>query len=113
MKVFFHLVIFIYLINPIFPTTHFDKSEKFVYISNDLAEKPVVISNTNEELAEVVHQRFRRDATSSDRYENNKNISVKVKIVKNHQWSMDSSSYQNLTDYFTLCDLLECFEKYE
>lgn len=78
MKEILYSVIFIYLINPIFPTTHFDKNEKFLYIRDELAEKPFVIANSNQELAEFVNQRYKRDLTSPDRYENNENITVKV-----------------------------------
>lgn len=79
MKKVLNLVIFIYLINPIFPTTHFDdKSEKILYIHDEPGEKPMLIENSDHELVELINQRYKRDLTTSDRYENNKNISVKV-----------------------------------
>lgn len=80
MKQLLNLAIFIYLINPIFPTTHFsDKSEKFLFVNDERSERPQLIENVDRELAEVVNQRFKRDLTTSDRgYENNENITVKV-----------------------------------
>lgn len=83
MKNILNLVIFIYLINPIFPTTHFaaDKSEKFLFVVEEAGERPQLIENVDRELAEHVNQRHRRDLASSEhRYENNnENITVKVK----------------------------------
>lgn len=80
MEKFLFTLIFIYSINPIFPTTHFEGSTRYLHVSQDdnQVNKPLVITNSKSELAEVINQRFRRDLTSSDRNENLKNISTKV-----------------------------------
>lgn len=80
MEKFLFTLIFIYSINPIFPTTHFEKSQKYLHVYQDENQlnKPLVIKNTDSDLAEVISQRFRRDLTSSDRNENAKNITTKV-----------------------------------
>lgn len=80
MEKFLFTLIFIYSINPIFPTTHFAKSERYLHVYQDenQSNKPLVIKNTDSDLAEVISQRFRRDLTSTDRNENVKNITTKV-----------------------------------
>lgn len=80
MEKFLFTLIFIYSINPIFPTTHFEKSARYLHVYQDENQlnKPLVIKNTESDLAEVISQRFRRDLTSSDRSENVKNITTKV-----------------------------------
>lgn len=80
MEKFLFILIFIYLINPIFPTTHFEKPERYLHVYEDQNEsnKPLVIENTDLDLAEAINQRYKRDLSSSDRNENQKNITTKV-----------------------------------
>lgn len=68
------------MINPIFPTTHFEKSQRYLHVEQDenQSNKPIVIKNNELDLAEVINQRYKRDL-SSDRNENLKNITTKVK----------------------------------
>jgi 2-oxo-4-hydroxy-4-carboxy--5-ureidoimidazoline (OHCU) decarboxylase len=55
-------------------------SEKFIHFNDDyLSEysKPFVIKNTDKDLVEALHHRYRRDL-SSDRNEGLKNITTRV-----------------------------------
>jgi hypothetical protein len=72
-------VIFIYSINPIFPT-RFENNPRYLYVHEDENQlnKPLVIKNTDSELTEFISQRYKRDITPSDRNENPKNITTKV-----------------------------------
>lgn len=92
MEKFLFTLIFIYSINPIFPTTHFDSSQRYLHVYQDDNEvnKPLVIKNTDLDLAEVINQRFRRDLTSSDRNENLKNITTKVNTQTKNFFSLIS-----------------------
>lgn len=57
------------------------QSEKFLHVNEDnLSDysKPFVIKNTNQDLVEALHHRYRRDLSSSDRNEGLKNITTKV-----------------------------------
>lgn len=80
MEKFLFTLIFIYsIINPIFPTTHFESSQRYLHVYNDASEldKPLVIKSGQLDAAEGIHQRYRRDLPSSIN-ENLKNISTKV-----------------------------------
>lgn len=81
MEKFLFTLIFLYsIINPIFPTTHFDSAQRYLHVHEDdsLVNKPLVIKNTDLDLVEVISQRYKRDLTSLDRNENLKNIATKV-----------------------------------
>ena len=82
MEKFLFTLIFIYLINPIFPTTHFEKPQRYLHVVQDEnhLNKPTVIENTDLDLAEFIQGRYKRDLSSSDRNENLKNITTKVRI---------------------------------
>lgn len=70
-------LIFLFIIG----STH-SEQEKFLHVYNDnLSENnsPTVISNSNKDLVEALHTRYRRDLTS-DRNEGVKNISTRVSI---------------------------------
>lgn len=78
MEKFLFSLIFIYSINPIFPTTHFENS-RYLYVADENhVNKPLVIKNTDLDLAEVINQRYKRDLSSSDRSGIVKNITTKV-----------------------------------
>jgi hypothetical protein len=79
-KFLFILILLFSILNPIFPTTHFDSAQRYLHVYEDESEvnKPLVIKNTDLDLAEVINQRFRRGLSSSDRNENPKNITTKV-----------------------------------
>lgn len=93
MEKFLFSLIFIYsIINPIFPTTHFESPQRFLHVSDESgASKPVVIENTNVDYQEFISRRYRRDISSSIN-ENLKNISTKV----NTQKQFFPRSYQRL-----------------
>lgn len=81
MEKFLFTVIFIYsIISPIFPTTHFENSERYLHVYQDENQlnKPLLIKNNDLDIAEFINQRNKRDLSSSDRHENLKNISTKV-----------------------------------
>lgn len=80
-KQIFSLLILIQLINPIFPT-HFQETQKFLNVYSDESErtKPLVIKNTNQDLLEAIHSRYKRDLSgATDRNDGVKNITTKVK----------------------------------
>lgn len=80
MEKFLFTLIFIYsIINPIFPTTHFESSQRYLHVYSDASEldKPLVIKSGQLDAAEGIHQRYRRDLPSSIN-ENLKNILTKV-----------------------------------
>lgn len=57
-------------------------TEKFLHVNDDfLSEnsKPIVIKNTDKDLVEALHTRYRRDL-SSDRNEGFKNITTRVTL---------------------------------
>lgn len=68
-------------------TTHISE-ERYVHINDDLSEnrKPLVIKNTNKDLVEDLHTRYRRDI-NSDRNEGFKNITTRVIILFFHYFS--------------------------
>lgn len=88
MKKFLFSLIFIYSINPIFPT-------RFLHVHHDESEanKPLVIKSTDSELAELVSRRYKRDL-GSDRSESLRNISTKVKIETQTKHLFYVDSYQ-------------------
>ena len=82
MENFLLYLIFIYsiIINPIFPTTHFERPQRFLHVSDEESgtNKPTfLIENTNLDYQEVISRRYKRDLPSSIN-ENLKNISTKV-----------------------------------
>lgn len=79
-KLLFVLIFLFSILHPIFPTTHFDSSQRYLHVYEDESQvnKPLVIKNTDLDLAEVIYHRNRRDLSSSDRNENSKNITTKV-----------------------------------
>lgn len=90
MEKFLFFLIFIYSIYPIFPTTHFENS-RYLYVADEnQVNKPLVIKNTDLDLAEVINQRYKRELSSSDRIENLKNITTQV----NTKIKQQISSYQ-------------------
>lgn len=83
-KQIFSLLIFIQLINPIFPThsQYQEESKRYlnVYSNENERTKPLVIKNTNQDLLEAIHSRYRRDLSgTADRNEGIKNITTKVR----------------------------------
>lgn len=82
MEKFLLSLILLHSINPIFPT-HFENSQRFLHVYEDgnQLNKPLVIQNTESDLAEVISHRSKR---SSDRSENLKNITTKVNTQTNH-----------------------------
>lgn len=88
MKKFLFSLIFIYSINPIFPT-------RFLHVHHDESEanKPLVIKSTDSELAELVSRRYKRDL-GSDRSESLRNISTKVKNETQTKHLFYVDSYQ-------------------
>lgn len=100
-KFLFTLIIFIYLINPIFPTTHFiEKPQRYLHVDQDenLSFKPIVIENTDLDLTEFINQRYKRDLSSTDRNENLKNITTKVNTQTIH--SLSHSTFGNEVEKF-------------
>jgi hypothetical protein len=79
-KFLFVLIFLLSILNPIFPTTHIDSAQRYLHVYEDESKvnKPLLIKNTDLDLAEVISQRYRRDLSSSDRNENPKNITTKV-----------------------------------
>lgn len=85
-KQIFSLLIFIQLINPIFPThsQYQEESKRYLNVYSDENErtKPLVIKNTNQDLLEAIHSRYRRDLSgTADRNDGIKNITTKVSLL--------------------------------
>jgi hypothetical protein len=85
-KQVFSLLIFIQLINPIFPThsQYQEESKRYLNVYSDENErtKPLVIKNTNQDLLEAIHSRYRRDLSgTADRNDGIKNITTKVSLL--------------------------------
>lgn len=97
MEKFLFSLIFIYSINPIFPT-HFGDSQRFLHVHDDGSQsnRPLVIKNTDLDLAEVINQRYKRDL-GSDRNESQRNISTKV-LTQTKQFSPIPLCYQSSVD---------------
>lgn len=73
------LLLSTFLILHLIISTHSEK-ENFLHVYNDnISEnnRPIVIKNSNQELVEALHSRYRRDLPS-DRNEGFKNITTKV-----------------------------------
>lgn len=75
-------------------STH-SEQEKFLHVYNDnLSENnsPIVISNSNKDLVETLHSRYRRDLPS-DRNEGLRNISTRVSLLTFSPYQKKSLSY--------------------